>query len=81
MSKELWTIIIDAVVSVTTIAVGIWVAPEYSELALASVAALQGVAGALVVEFRGQRRDAQTRQETQRALRQMAQMAQQQQRH
>lgn len=72
MSKELWTVIIDAVVSVATIAVGIWVVPEYSELALAIVAALQGVAGALVVEFRSQRRDAETRAETQKALRQMS---------
>lgn len=72
MSKELWTVIIDAVVSVATIAVGIWVVPEYSELALAIVAALQGVAGALVVEFRSQRRDAETRAETQKALKQMS---------
>jgi hypothetical protein len=51
---------------VVVIAVGIWVLPEYQELAYAVVAALQGVAGALVVEFRGQRREAaiETRIET-----------------
>ena len=56
MRAETLTIIIDAAVSVGIVAVGIWVAPEYRDFALAAVAALQAVAGALVVEFRSQRR-------------------------
>ena len=54
MNKSaLWTIIIDAVVSVVIIAVGIWIAPEYREFALAIVSALQGIAAALVAYFLG----------------------------
>lgn len=56
MSKELWTIIIDAIVSVGVVGVGIWVAPEYRDFALAAVASLQAVAGALVVHFRSERK-------------------------
>ena len=56
MRAETWTIVADAVVSVAIVAVGIWVAPQYREFALAIVAALQGVAGALIVEFRAERK-------------------------
>lgn len=56
MSGELWTVVIDAVVSVATVAVGLWVLPQYQEFALAIVAALQGIAAALVVHFRSERK-------------------------
>ena len=63
MRKETYTILIDAVVSVAVVAVGIWVLPEYRDFALAVVAALQAVAGALVVEFRNERKIAALRTE------------------
>ena len=56
MSKEAWTVVADAVASVVIVAVGVWVAPEYRDFALATVAALQAVAGALIVEFRSARK-------------------------
>ena len=66
MSKSTLTIIVDAVVSVAVVAVGIWVVPEYRDFALAVVASLQAVAGALVVEFRGERKIAALKMEIKR---------------
>ena len=54
LSKGLWTIIIDAVVSVAGAAIGIWVVPERLDFALIAVAALQSVAVGLVVHFAAQ---------------------------
>ena len=51
MTRELWTVVVDAVVSVGIAAAGIWVAPEYLDFALTTVAALQAVASGMVVYF------------------------------
>ena len=51
LSKSVWTLFIDAVVSVAGPAIVIWVAPEYLDFALIAVAALQSVAVGLVVHF------------------------------
>lgn len=61
MTPELWTAIVDAVVSIAVIAVGIWIAPEYRDFALAIVAALQGVAAALITNFVAERKIAALR--------------------
>ena len=66
MSRELWTAIVDAVISIAVMAIGLWVAPEYVEFALAIVAALQGVAAALIVHFVGERKIAALKAEVQR---------------
>jgi len=68
MSRELWTVIIDAVVSIAIMAIGIWVAPEYREFALAVVAALQGIAAALIVHFVAERKVSAMRMEIQSLL-------------
>jgi hypothetical protein len=54
--QQLWTIILDAVVTVATVAIGIWVQPEYLELAIAIAVSLQGVAAALIVYYAAERK-------------------------
>ena len=51
LSKGFWTEIIAQVVAVAIIIITQFVAPEYLELALALVAAIEGIAAALVVHF------------------------------
>ena len=61
MRNELLTVIVDAVASVILAAIGIWIVPEYREFALLVVAALQGIAAALVVYFVSERKIAALR--------------------
>ena len=49
--KQLWTIILDALATVAAVAIGIWVKPEYLELAIAVAVSLQGIAAALIAYF------------------------------
>ena len=69
MSKELLTIIVDAVVSVAVAAIGIWVVPEYTEFALTAVLALQGVAVGFVGYFAQERKIEQLRATVERVAR------------
>jgi hypothetical protein len=54
--QQLWTVILDAVATVATVAIGIWVQPEYLELAIAIAVSLQGVAAALIVYYAAERK-------------------------
>ena len=56
MTKELWTVIVDAVVSAATLAIGFWLAPEYRDISLAFLAIAQSVAAALIAHFVSERK-------------------------
>ena len=56
MSKELVTVLIDAVATIAIAAIGIWVVPEYKEFALTVVGALQPATLAVVLHFRSERK-------------------------
>jgi len=61
MSKELWTVVIDAAATVAVGAVGLWIVPEYRDFALTVIGAFQVIAAAFVLEFRTERKIAALR--------------------
>ena len=56
MTKELWTVIVDAIVSAATLVIGFWLEPEYRDISLAFLAIAQSVAMALIVHFAAERK-------------------------
>jgi hypothetical protein len=65
-NKELWTEIIAQIVAIVTALVGFYVAPEYQELALAIIVAVEAIALALVNQFVAERQLAAFKAEVRR---------------